>query len=438
MIRTALAPLAAVLALTGCGAEYATTRASATPTTPTTPNKACQTPPPAPRTTTATPSQTLLDAFAVLRRPRTAEDALPKTAPLALAFTDGLMVDAARHVTLADGTDFWLLPVQNLAPRLKVSAACLRTLTPQQRKDTRKAIRDSRKQPPVEGVALIFGGDQPQLGMRYSTEDILAGRAFQLQGCTGAQHDQITLSGIVPDAVTRVTVVARGGAIEQADPEQNLVRLEQPRPDSAAGLPAHITSTTAGAPLEYALDPGITHGLDQPCEPPSNKSIGQRRTPPERLDKPAGARLELTTSRWQPEDTGPAVAGATYREKGGRCLLIGSEARLRAGTAAHRFCVADARLRSAPFVARATRLPGGDVVLEGFADPDRIAWITVEHSTLTSGAFRLPIARGSGAFFVAVHGRHARGGTFKLHAARRGAPVRYTGLTKITLPRTGG
>jgi hypothetical protein len=246
-------------------------------------------------------------------------------------------------------------------------------------------------------------------------------------------HNRITVAGLVPDGVTQVTVTARDGAIVQTTPEQNVVSLEQDRPDKPSGLPAHITSTTTGAPLEYALDPHTTHGLDQPCEPPSSKSIGVRREPPTTLDTPKGARIELQTSRWQPEDTGPQVAGATYREAGRRCLLVASEKRLRGGKRAHRFCVDDARLRAERFIVHATRLPGGDVILEGFVDPEQISWITVERSNVASGAFRLPPAKRSGAFFVAIHGKHSSGGTFKLHAARRGAPVRYTGLQTVRL-----
>jgi hypothetical protein len=90
-------------------------------------------------------------------------------------------------------------------------------------------------------------------------------------------------------------------------------------------------------------------------------------------------------------------------------------------------------LRAERFVIQATRLGGGVVLLEGFVDPAQISWITVERSTIATGAFRLPPAKRSGAFFLAVRGRYASGGTFKLHAARRGAPVRYTGLQTVRL-----
>jgi hypothetical protein len=71
------------------------------------------------------------------------------------------------------------------------------------------------------------------------------------------------------------------------------------------------------------------------------------------------------------------------------------------------FCVDDAKLREKRFIVHATRSASGDVVLEGFVDPRQISWITVERSI------------GPGAF--------------KLHAARRGAPVRHTCMRTIRL-----
>jgi hypothetical protein len=426
--RPVLLATLAVAAATGCAGIAL---AAGGPPRPTQQNKACRLPVKAPRLSTAAPSPALLNALAVLRRPRAAEDALPADALRMAPFLDGVMTDSARHVRTAGGSDLWIVPVEDLSAPLEVPEKCLRTLPAKQRKATREAIRRSRAEPPAEGVTVLRGA-AAQLGQAWRTEDILAGHAFALQGCTGTLHDRLTLQGLVPDAVTQVTLRARGGALAPATPEQNVIELDQPRPDEPSGLPAHVTSTTAGAPLEFAFDPRVTRGLDRPCEPPSRQSIGQRREPPTPLDSPSGARIELQTSRWQPEDTGPQVAGATVVEGGRRCLLIASEQRLREGKSAHRFCVDDAKLRAERFIVHATRLASGDVVLEGFADRRQISWITVERS-IRPGAFRLPVARGSGAFFVAIRGAHRNGGVFKLHAARRGAPVRYTGLRTVRL-----
>jgi hypothetical protein len=419
--------LAVAVSTGGAGA----TLAAGDPPRPTPQSKSCRVPVKTPRPSTAAPSPALLSALAVLRRPRAAEDVLPAGALRFAPFLDGVMLDASRHVKTAAGNELWIVPVEDLSAPLAISEKCLRTLPAKQRKATREAIRRSRTEPAVEGLAIVRGVPTP-LVQTWSTADILAGHAFTLQGCTGTMHDQLTLQGLVPDAVTRVTLKARDGALLEATPTQNVVELDQRRPDRPSGLPAHVTSSTAGAPLEFDFDPRMTKGLDRPCEPPSRQSIGQRREPPTPLDAPAGARIELQTSRWQPEDTGPVVAGATVVAGGRRCLLIASEQRLREGKSAHRFCVDDAKLRAQRFIVHATRLASGDVVLEGFADPRQISWITVERS-LGPGAFRLPIARASGAFFVAINGTHRKGGAFKLHAARRGAPVRYTGMRTVRL-----
>jgi hypothetical protein len=352
------------------------------------------------------PSARLLAALAVLRRPRTNEDAVPP-AELRDSFVDGVMTDAARRVA----ADTWLVPVTSVfsPPRCRPG--------------------DPPGEPPVEGVAIVNASVFIE---RYPTDAILAGRAFSIRGCTGSMHDRITVEGIVPDGASEVTLTARDGSIVQATPEGNVVRFDLARPQSAAGLPAHIGSGS----LQYRLNPLTVHGLDRPCEPPTPNSIGQRREPPTALGRPAGAAIELQTTRWQPEDTGPRIAGATYRRAGRRCLLVAPERRLRAGGRAHRFCVDDRRLRRERFVARATRVDGY-VVLEGFVDRAVVSAIVVERS-LRPGAHRLATARRSGAFFMAVRGRFAAGGAFRIHAALRGTPVRYTGLRDVRLGRRTG
>ncbi|WP_157592719.1 hypothetical protein [Solirubrobacter soli] len=411
----------AVLALAGCGAE---TQVAAPPRPITTSpqlSKACSKLPPAPPPSTAFPSPRLQMALGVLRRPKTAQDTPPADAFRDAPFVGGVMLGSARRV--AGG---WIVPVESVTAHPVPSDTCLRSMAPEQRRQVLASLRDPTQ---VEGVVLVSAGGQP--AHPWSTDDIVAGRAFTIQGCTGPMRNRITISGIVPDGAAQVTVTARDGGIIQAAPTDNLVAVERDRPDSPAGLPAHITSTTTAKPLEYAIDPRTTRHLDEPCEPPSKQSLGQRLEPPAEL--PGGARLELTTSRWQPEDSGPLLAGATTRNGGRRCLLIDSEKRLRAGGSAHRFCVADAKLKAERFIVHATRLPSGDVILEGFVDRDRISYVLVERSTVASGAFVLRPAKRSGAFFIAIRGKHARGGTFTLHAARRGAPVRYTGMRTARL-----
>ena len=76
------------------------------------------------------------------------------------------------------------------------------------------------------------------------------------------------------------------------------------------------------------------------------------------------------------------------------------------------------------------------MVLEGFADRAQISYMTLEHA-IVPGARRLPTAEGSSAFFFAVRGPRKRGGSFDLHAARRGAPVRYFNRRIIHLAAQG-
>jgi hypothetical protein len=60
--------------------------------------------------------------------------------------------------------------------------------------------------------------------------------------------------------------------------------------------------------------------------------------------------------------------------------------------------------------------------------------MVMEHSTIASGARRLATAKASGAFFLITKGPRKRAGTYTLHVALRGQPVRYAGLRTITLP----
>ena len=137
-------------------------------------------------------------------------------------------------MTTASGAEQWIVPVEDLSAPLAVPETCLRTLPAEQRKATREAIRRVAIEPPAEGVAILRGTTGPLI-QAWRTEDILAGQAFSLQGCTGPMHNQLTLQGLVPDAVTRVTLKARDGAVVDATPVQNVVELDLPRPDKPPG-----------------------------------------------------------------------------------------------------------------------------------------------------------------------------------------------------------
>ena len=419
----------AALGLAGCAAaaesptETAAVRATATATAK--PIR-CSLPDPTTRISTRTPSQPLLDAFAVLRRPSQATDRPPAAAIARAVPMSGLMVDAAR--ALAPG--LWLMPVEDVFTRPVLPARCLKNLPAWQRREIRKAEQEAAARGPVEGVALV-SADPAYAGPAYALDAIRDGQALQIDGCAGPRHNRLGLHGLVTDAVSAVTVTARDGSIAEVDVKHNRFALELPRPDSPDGLPAHVTYTTANGPQQVELP--STRGLTQPCEPPSRSANGDRREPIP-LKQPAGAQIELGSARWEAEDTGPELGGATYKRDGRRCLLIDTVSRLKQGKGRSEFCVDDAQLRRDRYIARATRMPNGDIVLEGFADPDQIAWVTMERSNVISGARRLPISRRTGAFFVAHKGPRNASGFFKIRVALRGTPVHYTRMRRIELP----
>jgi hypothetical protein len=434
MKRVLLALL--VVALASTGAVALATSAPPKPKPPrvpqpprpvSTPMPGCTTKPPPPSVSSAPASQAMLDTIGVLRRPATPEDRPLESALKDVFFMEGLKLDAARQATA--GT--WLLPIENVRPFIPISERCLRNYTKQQQQQIREEERKARERGPVEGLAIVRA---QQLGERYDLDAIKQSKAFSSEICAGPMHDKIGFHGIVPDGVSKVTLAARDGGMTETTPANNLFAIEIPRPDSASGIPAHVTFSTPGGPVDVALPPGNDRAFTQPCEPPSRAGRGNRREPPTPIDHPAGAKIELTTSRWEAEDTGPLLAGATYRANGRRCLLIAPEKTLKAGGKAHRFCVSEATVRKRAYVAHATRLANGDVILEGFADRDQISYMLLERAIVPGGRV-LWTAKDSGAFFFAVRGRHKRAGSFDLRAARRGAPVRYFDRRIIHLAR---
>jgi hypothetical protein len=238
-------------------------------------------------------------------------------------------------------------------------------------------------------------------------------------------HDKIGIRGLVPDGVTKVTVTAQDGTITETAPDQNTFALELARPERPEGLPAHITYATATGPKDVELP--RNDGFAQPCEPPSRSTSGQRREPPTTAGKTL---VELQTRRWEAEDTGPLVVGATYRTQNGRCLIVGPEKKLPKG---YKLCVDDKELKAKRYIAKAGRMPNGDVVMGGFVDTKRVLYVLMERSTVVDGARVLWPAKRSGAFMVTRKGpRHARG-TFQVRIALRGKPLRYASTRTITL-----
>jgi hypothetical protein len=369
---------------------------------------------------TGTPSRPLLDALGILRRPAQPADRPPDAVARRAFPMDGLMLDAARRIRERT----WLLPVENLHRFVPTPADCLAQLPAKQRRSIQRAQEQARARGPVEGVAFV-SGDPPQAFPAYPLALIRDGRAFDLDICAGPLHDKLGLRGLVPDGVTNVAVTAKDGTITEAKPDQNTFAVELARPADPDGLPSQIIYTTATGTVRAGIH--TVAGYTQPCEPPSKSSNGQRRDPP---TKAGHLLVELQTSRWEAEDTGPLVVGATYRTKRGRCLIVGPEKRLPKG---YRLCVDDKQLKRQRYIAKAARLPNGDVFMGGFADPEQVAYVLMERSNVVGGARRLVLGKRSGAFLLIHRGPRHAAGSFRVRIALRGRPVRYAATRTITL-----
>ena len=135
--------------------------------------------------TAAPPSQQLLDAFAILRRPRTDQDALSPAALEALRVRglSPVSLDSSRLLrSTPAGGKAWVVPVPDVAGRL--GAFCGSTSKPGSR----------------EGVVVVAVGDAASDG-GGALDDLVRGRApVTVAPCAGADHSMLSISGIVPTA----------------------------------------------------------------------------------------------------------------------------------------------------------------------------------------------------------------------------------------------
>jgi hypothetical protein len=157
--------------------------------------------------TGAPPSQALLNAFAILRRPAQPSDALPAEASKALqrAGMAPVAPDAARLLrSTASGGRAWVVPVPDVARGFPFLCRA------QQPKRT-----------PREGLAVVALGDAAQ-GGGGALNDLVRGRApVSSDMCAGANHDMLSVSGIVPDGVAAVFLTAPDGTAVRADVKDN-------------------------------------------------------------------------------------------------------------------------------------------------------------------------------------------------------------------------
>jgi hypothetical protein len=151
------------------------------------------------------PSQQLLDAFAILRRPRTDADALsPET--LEALKARGLAPVAADSSRLLRSTPSggraWVVPVPDVLGTAGVYCA-------------------PKKAGSREGLVVVAVGDAAG-GGGGRLDDLVRGRApVTLATCSGADHAMLSISGIVPDGVPAVFLTAPDGTAVRADVKDN-------------------------------------------------------------------------------------------------------------------------------------------------------------------------------------------------------------------------
>lgn len=167
-----------------------------------------------PSTAATPPSQALLNAFAILRRERRPEDALPAEALRALKARGLTPVspDSARLLRggPSDGRA-WVVPVPDVTAA-GFPFAC--------------AVKST----PREGLAVVAVGGAAS-GGGGALEDLVRGRApVSVDPCAGANHDMLGVSGIVPDGVAAAFLTAPDGTAIRADVKDNGYEFLVPRP----------------------------------------------------------------------------------------------------------------------------------------------------------------------------------------------------------------
>jgi hypothetical protein len=173
-------------------------------------------PAPAPaKPSTAPPSQALLDAFAILRRPRTDQDALSPEAAQALKARglSPVSPDSARLLrSTPSGGKAWVVPVPDVVGRLGLLCA------------------PGGKPGSREGLAVVATGDAAS-GGGGALDDLVRGRApVTATSCAGADRSMLSISGIVPDGVGAAFLTAPDGTAVRADVKDNGYEFLLPSP----------------------------------------------------------------------------------------------------------------------------------------------------------------------------------------------------------------
>jgi hypothetical protein len=170
----------------------------------------------APAPAATPPSQALLDAFAILRRERRPQDALPPEALKALQQRNLAPVspDSARLLrTGSDGGQAWVVPVPDVT-RSTFPFPCA----------------PKGKPAPREGLAVV-AVKRAAAGGGGALDDLVRGRApVSVDSCAGANGDMLGISGIVPNGVAAVFLTAPDGTAIRADVKDNGYEFLIPRP----------------------------------------------------------------------------------------------------------------------------------------------------------------------------------------------------------------
>jgi hypothetical protein len=183
--------------------------------------------------------QEMLDAFAVLRRPATPQDALkPPLAPLAKQ----IAVDSIRRArVLADGQEVFVIPSLDARPHtIAPPARCrvrerlalehrLRGMPAQAQRAARRMLRSieraERTSAPLEpqaGLFLMVRG--PHSGFGGGGTSVADLRKYGSFVSSGARRHQARMVGLVPDGVATIDFTfARGHSLEPNGPTYSRV-----------------------------------------------------------------------------------------------------------------------------------------------------------------------------------------------------------------------
>jgi hypothetical protein len=210
--------------------------------------------------------QDLLDAFGVLRRDKTADDALPDAALSALRRRGLEPFDpaAARLLrTTAGGGRAWVVPVRDVGDPPVLGLSCvLRARVPgsraalaaRRRAHAHRSARPPATPPsatapeqatpatpaPAPPTAPVKPAPHPGLtvvaldgapaGAGGRLEDLVRGReAVAIDPCGGPNRDMLSVSGIVPDGVGAAFLTSPDGTAVRADVTDNAYAFVVPR-----------------------------------------------------------------------------------------------------------------------------------------------------------------------------------------------------------------